>query len=406
MHVVLGSGEGQSFRVDEFFALYRRLRRRYEARLAEEFAGTYPDPVEHCELCRWSVHCDARREADDHLSLVARLGRAQTVRLSEAGITTVARLAGADPGERPPSLAPETFARLREQARLQVHERSTREQVYELVAPEEDRGFARLPEPRTGDLFFDIEGDPFFAGEGLEYLLGVTRVEGGEPVYRAFWAHDCREEKRAFETFVDFVIAALAEDPSIHVYHYAAYESTALKRLMGRHRTREAEVGRLLGDGVLVDLYAVTRQALRLSKPSYSLKQVEAFYMGARGEDVTDAGDSIVRFEQWLDRREQALLDAIETYNEVDCVSTVKLHRWLLERRDEAERRFATTIPWRWARTTRAVDPEASDDEDEPRLTEHMRLVNELSRLVERAESSPARSDHDQPRVDARRRVR
>lgn len=125
------------------------------------------------------------------------------------------------------------------------------EQVYELVAPEEDRGFARLPEPRTGDLFFDIEGDPFLAGEGLEYLLGVTRVEGGEPVYRAFWAHDRREEKRAFETFVDFVIAVLAEDPSIHVYHYAAYESTALKRLMGRHRTREAEVGRLLGDGVL-----------------------------------------------------------------------------------------------------------------------------------------------------------
>ncbi len=391
MHVLLGSGERQSFRVDEFFALYRRLRRRYRARLAEEFTGTYPDPVEHCELCRWSVHCDARRADDDHLSLVAGLRRDQTARLSDAGITTVARLASVGPGERPESLAPETFEQLREQARLQVHERSTGEQIYELVAPAEDRGFARLPEPRPGDLFFDIEGDPFFAGEGLEYLLGVTRLEVGEPVYRAFWAHDRGEEKRAFEAFVDFVIAALAEEPSLHVYHYAPYESTALKRLAGRHRTREAEVDRLLGDGVLVDLYAVTRQAVRLSKPGYSLKQVEAFYMGARGEDVTDAGDSIVRFEQWVDRGEQSLLDAIEAYNEVDCVSTVKLHRWLLERRREAERRFATTIPWRWARTTRAVDPEASDDEDEdePRLTEHMRLVNELSRLVERAESSP-----------------
>lgn len=127
--------------------------------------------------------------------------------------------------------------------------------------------------------------------------------------------------------------------------------------------------------------------------------------MGARGEDVTDAGDSIVRFEQWLDRREQALLEAIETYNEVDCVSTVKLHRWLLERRDEAERRFATTIPWRLARTTRAVDPEASEDEDEPRLTEPMRLLNELLRLVERAESSPARSDPIRSRPSTSRRT-
>ena len=27
----------------------------------------------------------------------------------------------------------------------------------------------------------------------------------------------------------------LAADPSLHIYHYAAYEPTALKRLMGRH---------------------------------------------------------------------------------------------------------------------------------------------------------------------------
>ena len=35
MHVVSGSGERHSFRVDEFSAFYRRLRRRYEVRLAE-----------------------------------------------------------------------------------------------------------------------------------------------------------------------------------------------------------------------------------------------------------------------------------------------------------------------------------------------------------------------------------
>ena len=125
---------------------------------------------------------------------------------------------------------------------MQVHERSTGEQGYELLAPEEERGFARLPEPREGDLFFDMEGDPFYEGDGLEYLFGVTRVEDGAPVFQAFWARDRREEKAAFEAFIDFVMAAMSEDPKIHVYHYAPYEPTALKRLMGRHGTREEEV--------------------------------------------------------------------------------------------------------------------------------------------------------------------
>ena len=60
MHVVLGSRERQTFRLAEFLAFYRRLRRRYEIRLADGFAGTYPEPVDHCGLCRWSGHCSAR----------------------------------------------------------------------------------------------------------------------------------------------------------------------------------------------------------------------------------------------------------------------------------------------------------------------------------------------------------
>ena len=121
MHVVLGSGERETFRLDEFFAFYRRLRRRYGARLAEAFDGTYPDPVAHCGLCRWSEHCAARWEADDHLSLVAGLGRAQTVRLGEVGITTCAQLAVAVPGDRPARIGRPTFERLCHQARLQSY---------------------------------------------------------------------------------------------------------------------------------------------------------------------------------------------------------------------------------------------------------------------------------------------
>jgi predicted RecB family nuclease len=365
MHVVLGSRERRSFRFDDFAAFYRRLQRRYEARLAEDLSGTYPEPVAHCGLCRWSERCEAVWEADDHLSLIAGLGRAQATHLAGVGITTCAQLATAGPADRPPRIGRAPFERLREQGCLQVHERTTGEQVYELLPLEEGRGFARLPEPGPGDLFFDMEGDPFYEGEGLEYLFGVSRIEHSEPVFRAFWARNRAEEKLAFEAFVDFVMEALAEDPTIHVYHYAAYEPSALKRLMGRHGTREDELDQLLRGEVLVDLYAVTIQALRTSKPGYSIKQIEAFYMGKREQEVTDGGDSIVRFEEWLESGDQALLDAIEAYNEVDCTSTVELLRWLLKRRDEAQEKFAVVIPWRPAPDPYESSPEAVEVQDD-----------------------------------------
>jgi uncharacterized protein len=365
LHVVLGNGERQSFRLREFTAFYRRLLARYERRFANRFAGTYPEPVAHCRLCRYAEHCQARWLADDHPTLIAGVGRTLAIRLAEASITTGAQLARAQVADRPPRIGQRTFERMRTQARLQVNERSTAERTYEFLPPEEGRGFARLPQPGPDDLYFDMEGDPYYEGEGLEYLFGVSRIEDGRVAFRAFWGHDRAREKRAFEEFIDFVLAARARDPQLHVYHYAPYETSALKRLMGRHGTREEEVDRLLREKVLVDLYAVTIQALRTSRPGYSIKDIEAFYMDVRRQEVTAAGDSIVRFEQWLDTGEQAQLDAIEAYNEADCLSTLELHRWLLGLRVQAERQFGVELAWRAAPEAYEQSPESIAIQDE-----------------------------------------
>jgi predicted RecB family nuclease len=391
MHLVLGTSESRSFRLEEFAAFYRRLLGRYEERLEDQFSGSYPEPVTHCDLCRWSEHCQRRWETDDHLSLIAGLGRAQADRLTAAGITTCGRLAIADLTERPNRMGQRSFQRLQEQARLQVRERSTAEQVCELLPPEDGRGFARLPQPREGDLFFDMEGDPFYEGAGLEYLFGVTRMEHGKPVFRAFWALNRDEEKLAFEAFIDFVMDALAEDPLIHVYHYAAYELTALKRLMGRHSTREEQVDHLLRGKVLVDLYTVTTQALRTSKPGYSIKQIEAFYMDARDQEVTDAGDSIVRFEQWLDTEDRRLLESIEAYNEIDCLSTMKLRQWLLECRARAKDEFGIEIPWRPVPESHEPSPETAEAMSELGRLEQRLLEGLPGRLSENSDEQRAR---------------
>ncbi len=373
MHVVLGTRESQSFRVAEFAAYYRSVKHCFEsvvgaASLASGSVGlglstTYPEPVEHCALCRWEEHCVARREADDHLSLVARIQRSQCIQLVEREITTVTQLATAEPANRPPRIGTAAFESLRAHARLQVDQRRSGKLRYELLTPEEGCGFGHLPMPSEGDVFFDMEGDPFF-DDGLEYLFGVVLLGADGPQFQAFWATDRSTEKQAFEQFIDFVIERLERFPDLHVYHYAPYEATAIKRLMGLHATREDEVDRLLRGKVLVDLYPVVRQGLRVGQPNYSIKSIEAFYTSKRDTKVSEGGDSIVAFEQYLETGDRSLLESIERYNEDDCRSTHLLRKWLLARRDEAIETFGQEIPWRPPPEPWAPDPELQAELD------------------------------------------
>ena len=126
----------------------------------------------------------------------------------------------------------------------------------------------------------------------------------------------------------------------MHVYHYAPYEITALKRLMGRYGTREDELDDLLRRDVFVDLLRVVRNGIRTSRPGYGLKELETFLDFERRAEVKDGGTSIVVFEQWMQTRDPALLAQIDEYNEEDCIATLLLRDWLLELRGEAIARF------------------------------------------------------------------
>lgn len=360
VHVRLGNMERRSFALRELAAYHRTVKAQFEAALAAHTA-TYPDPVTHCALCRWAEVCDDRRRADDHLCLVAGMRRDQAGKFADLGVGTVEELAAAAPGLRPERMGTATADRLREQARLQVVERRAGQRTYELLDPEPERGLCLLPEPSPGDLFLDLEGDPFVGDEGLEYLFGIIEIdERGEPVFHPFWGHDDAGEKAAFEGAIDLIFDRLDRWPDLHVFHYAAYEETAFKRLMGRHGTREDEVDRLLRGKVLVDLYRVVRQGVRVSAESYSIKELEPLYMEARDADVKDAASSIVAYEKWLQEGDDDLLQGIEDYNREDCLSTWKLRGWLEDRRTEAAVRWgAGSVP-----RPEPKEQEASEEQD------------------------------------------
>ncbi|MGH3005455.1 MAG: TM0106 family RecB-like putative nuclease [Gaiellaceae bacterium] len=362
MHVELGSGERESFRPEEFAAYYRRLRARF-TEFASEDRPTEPYPVAFCERCDFLPRCSEEWASTDHLSQVAGLRRTQFEKLRAGGISTLAELAGWQPDDG-------ALLKLREQAALQLHARETGEQAYRLLEPVPETGFALLPAPSPGDLFFDMEGNPFWDPKGgLEYLFGVLWQEDGRTPFHAFWAHDRESERRAFEAFVDFVHERLRADPALHVYHYAAYEVTALKRLMGEYGTREREVDDLLRRDVFVDLFAVVRNALRVSQPRYSLKNLEVFLSMEREAEIKEGGASILMFEEWMRTRDDAVLAEIAAYNEEDCLATLLLRDWLLERKAEAIRTFGP-IP-----TPAPVDPKEEKPEKVARADLRLSLL-------------------------------
>lgn len=350
VHIVVGNGSTVTLPLSELHYYFDIARQRFEDFVDHLPATSVGQPCGHCGQCRWRDHCRGGWEAIDHTSLVANITRGQMAKLDAAGVHSMGALAALAPDSRIPTLQPETSLRLASQARLQVAKRTDGKDRCDILDFAVGRGFARLPRPNEGDIFFDIEGDPLFEG-GLEYLFGFVIKDGGDTRFKPLWGHDRIGEKRAFEETVDFVTARLRMFPDAHVYHYASYEENALKRLAMLHGTRENAVDNLLRRGKLIDLYRVVREAIRVSEPSYSLKNLETFYMVRRSGEVKTAATSVVAYERWRQLGEQRLLQEIAEYNEADCRSLLQLREWLLSLRPAG-------AVWYGGRDAAAPDPE------------------------------------------------
>jgi predicted RecB family nuclease len=345
-HVELGNGRRATLRLADFRDYARAARTRLEDFVAAPTV-TRPIPRTDCGLCRWKDHCDSVWVAEDSLFRVANISREQVKKLEAQGITSLAALAGYDGPLR--GMASETLDRLRAQARLQQARKSGSPQV-ELRPARPGKGFDLLPEPKQGDIFYDIEGDPHYE-DGLEYLHGVW-FDGQ---LRAFWAHDHDAEANALSDLFDFFRNRLTAFPDARIYHYAPYEITALRRLSAKYGLGEAFLDRLLREGRFVDLYAVVRGGIVASEPNYSIKSLEVFYGLERSGEVKTAGGSVVAYERWRETRDQSVLDEIEDYNRIDCISTERLRDWLVGLRP----------PMPWPLLSRAADEQEKHDDAE-----------------------------------------
>jgi predicted RecB family nuclease len=345
--IILGSKNRVEFRVEDFIHYYRGVKANFLA-MQRNFTGNVadrPEPIPMADHGRWTSFAEKFFDDLDHLVRVAGITAGQIKKLKSAGIATMEAL-GAASGRTVPKLAADTFERLVAQACLQCQTRADRLKKpdaparYEILpqvgANGESVGLAALPPDHPTDVFFDIEGYPLLPG-GLEYLFGVCFLNERTRTleFNDWWAHDRDEEKRAFEGFIDWVFERWKSNPGMHIYHYAAYEISAVRRLSTRHDTRQDEVDTLLRNEVFVDLYQTVRHGLRIGENSYSIKAVEHLYRPGRSTEVATAVDSIVQYARWIESGQppgwpdSTILKGIRDYNKDDCRSTAELLHWL-----------------------------------------------------------------------------
>jgi uncharacterized protein len=346
MFVVTPGEEGQfteeKYRVDDYQAYYRLVRDKLLSALGDLHA--YPEPVSHCDICRWWESCSKKRRDDDHLSLIANISSTQRKDLESIGIKTMKEFSEVDSSEfkkLPFGTNIKLLELSKEQARVQVIAREKNTLVSEFMPFEDGRGLSRLPEPNAGDLFFDIEGDTFVGRHGLEYLLGLTYFEKEKQEYLGIWATKPSLEREAFRELMEFILKRSREYPEFHIYHYAAYEPGAIKRLAQRYSLYEEEVDNLLRANKFIDLYGVVRQGIRASVERYSIKDLEAFTGYERKIALQDMithkrslehNLELSRYEDITDQ----MKEAVRLYNQDDTDSTFALRQWLEEKRKEA----------------------------------------------------------------------
>jgi len=368
VELLLGDGTTSVHLVRDLMPVYALRRRRLQALIADRdpASGSNGTPIAWGDergplrviACGRCATCDLEVVANRDLLLVAGMRPVQRDRLRVAGTRTIDDLAAAR--ESPERMSWDTFASLRTQARLQLTSPAGGVDAESSIAASEvpvptfevvfPKALGALPRPSHGDVFFDFEGDPLYTEGaatqwGIDYLFGW--VDDREQ-YTALWAHSFAAEKQALEDFVAFVNLRRQAHPDMHIYHYAPYETTHLLAMAARHGVCEADVDRLLRDGVFVDLYPIVRRALRVGSRSYSIKKLEPLYMGdqVRTSDVQRGDDSIVKYVEARTLQDagdaagaDGILADLADYNRYDCVSTRRLRDWLVDRARDAQLR-------------------------------------------------------------------
>ena len=333
-HLHLGGGKFKTFKTKYFYDWYKNIEDKYE-RFLSKFSIDEPLDYLPGDHGKWNKFVQEKLKEKGDIIQVHAMRLDQRKKFNEAGIKTIFDLKNIDLNNHKVDLNNGLIKRFKNQATLQLRTTSEDNPAFEIrPINEQDKGLNLLPIKNDGDMFFDFEGypDPLTA-EKIEYLIGITfKDKEGKYIYKSFWAHNMDDEKKAFSEFVKFIKERKINYPSGKLFHYGNYEKNALGNLAAKHQIHIETIDDWLRSEYLIDLFPITKNAMILGAGSYSIKYVERIYLkDLRKEEISTAGDSVIQYANWINLKDEKILDSIEAYNKQDCDSTQKLRDFLLD---------------------------------------------------------------------------
>ena len=339
--IVLKDMKKEVVQLNQVYEFFKINKEKYEHFVLNEINKSTPQKCDFCLVCPWLDTCEKIWKDKDDLNQIGGMNKNYSKKLREQKIKTASILSRQDEEKKLEGLRSEISRKLIIQAKLQKEYEKTGKPVFRIYEDNLNKikGFNLLPRESKCDLFFDIESVPDYVVPGkLEYLFGFYYIENDKEKFKPIWAHTKKEEKNNVLKFFDFTKKHFEKYPDAKIYHYASYEITALERLTSFHQVNMVEYDHYIILGKFVDLFRVTKQALLVSENSYSIKNLEKFYNFKRSGDLQKGDISQDYYTEWMENKDQKLLDEIEEYNKQDCESTYQLRNWLLKVKPENTR--------------------------------------------------------------------
>lgn len=187
--------------------------------------------------------------------------------------------------------------------------------------------------PSKNYVMFDLEGLPPYLDELEKIYLWGMHVLGEKP---SGFLYSLAEtgvdgDRKGWEEFLKIAGKIFAEYGDIPFVHWANYEKTKIKTYVERHGDIDGIAERVLTN--LVDLLPITKAAVILPQPSYSLKVVEKHVGFKRSQDEYGGDWSIAKYIEAVEtedeKERQFLMDEIIKYNEEDLKATWAVFEWL-----------------------------------------------------------------------------
>ena len=294
----LGDERSEKFKIEEYYRFFIDLKDEFLETVNNYSLDEGPKPRKWEVFEEFSDAADKFWKENKSLELIADISSRQIQVLEKEGINSIIQVP--EISEKSfPKLATESLEKIKRQASAQL--RSTEENTHiELLNGDESIYFLHklLPEESEGDVYFDLEGFPFFdfrKSDTLEYLYGIAYkdTEGHLTFKGDLWAEDEYEERIIFNKFVEWMQKRITKYPDLKIYHYAHYEITSLRNSAKKFASFEDVIEDWVYTGRFVDLYQVVRKCFLIGKDSYSLKRVEEVAGFNRELDLKSGFDSI-----------------------------------------------------------------------------------------------------------------